>query len=179
MTLSLSEGPSDQLAQELRAGQLDLAIIGEAPLPAGTATQVIAQDVLALGIPLSDPLARPQPVHLEALRERPLVCLPKGTGVRACLEQACQATGFRPRIAFEAGDPHMVARFAARGLGIAVLPESTFALRSPVASGSPHASSTGTPDAGVEITRSHQPGSPGTDPAHACSAPGSVTTQHS
>lgn len=131
MTLSLSEGPSDQLAQELRAGQLDLAIIGEAPLPAGTATQVIAQDVLALGIPLSDPLARPQPVHLEALRERPLVCLPKGTGVRACLEQACQATGFRPRIAFEAGDPHMVARFAARGLGIAVLPESTFALRSP------------------------------------------------
>ncbi|MFB6947353.1 MULTISPECIES: LysR substrate-binding domain-containing protein [unclassified Streptomyces] len=131
VTLFLSEGPSGQLAQDLRAGHLDLAIIGEAPLLTGTATQVIAHEALALGIPVSDVLAGPQPVPLELLRERPLVCLPKGTGVRACLEQACQKAGFRPRIAFEAGDPHMVARFAAHGLGIAVLPETTFALRSP------------------------------------------------
>lgn len=47
-----------------------------------------------------------------------------GTGLRTCLDEACTAAGFRPSIAFEAGDPNVLADLAARGLGPAVLPES-------------------------------------------------------
>ena len=32
--------------------------------------------------------------------------------------------GFQPRIRFEAGDPHLVAEFVSRGLGVGLLPES-------------------------------------------------------
>ncbi|MEV1022818.1 LysR family transcriptional regulator substrate-binding protein [Streptomyces sp. NPDC050264] len=37
----------------------------------------------------------------------------------------CAEAGFKPRVAFEAGTPLPLARFAARGLGVAVLPELT------------------------------------------------------
>ncbi|GAU70579.1 LysR family transcriptional regulator [Streptomyces sp. NBRC 110611] len=52
----------------------------------------------------------------------PLICLPRGTGVRAALERGCAQAGFRPRVAFEAAAPHVLSQLAARGLGIAVLP---------------------------------------------------------
>lgn len=64
---------------------------------------------------------------LELLRDRPLVCLPQGTGVRSLLDAACAAAGFRPRIALETGDPRIVAQLAARGLGAGVLPASVAA----------------------------------------------------
>ncbi|MFF7125331.1 MULTISPECIES: LysR substrate-binding domain-containing protein [unclassified Streptomyces] len=58
-----------------------------------------------------------------ALAGRPLICLPRGTGLRGTLERACAQAGFSPRIAFEAAAPTLVARLAARGLGVAVVPE--------------------------------------------------------
>jgi DNA-binding transcriptional LysR family regulator len=50
--------------------------------------------------------------------------MPVGTGIRACLDQACAEHDSRPRIAFEASDPNVLIRLAARGLGVAVLAES-------------------------------------------------------
>ena len=53
-----------------------------------------------------------------------MISLPRGTGLRAYLEDACQGLGFQPRIAFEVSDPRIVAQLAGRGLGVALLPES-------------------------------------------------------
>ena len=50
--------------------------------------------------------------------------MPRGTGVRAALDRACTAAGIDPTVAFEAGDPGVVAQLATRGLGVAVLPAS-------------------------------------------------------
>ena len=50
--------------------------------------------------------------------------LPRGTGLRARLDAACTSLGLQPRIAFEASDPTMLALLAARGLGVAIVPES-------------------------------------------------------
>ena len=57
--------------------------------------------------------------RLDELAAYPLICLPRGTGVRAILD----AAGVRARIAFEASDPGVLAQLAARGLGVAILPE--------------------------------------------------------
>jgi DNA-binding transcriptional LysR family regulator len=46
------------------------------------------------------------------------------TGLRAVLDRACASAGFEPRIAFEASDPYVLAQLAARGLGVAIVPES-------------------------------------------------------
>ncbi|MHB9146836.1 MAG: LysR substrate-binding domain-containing protein [Symbiobacteriia bacterium] len=62
---------------------------------------------------------------LQAIQDRPLISLPRGTGVRACLDAACTMAGFQPRIAFEASNLQVVAQLARRGLGPAAVPKST------------------------------------------------------
>ncbi|MEU7111934.1 LysR family transcriptional regulator substrate-binding protein [Streptomyces sp. NPDC046182] len=61
-------------------------------------------------------------LRLEALRDRPLISLPRGTGTRGMLERACARAGFRPRVVLEAADPRFLAQIAARGLGAAAVP---------------------------------------------------------
>jgi DNA-binding transcriptional LysR family regulator len=116
--ITLWEAGSDRLLEALRAGSVDVAFVspGGAGPPAGVATLVVADEPLVVAG------GDEEAVALGALRDRALVCLPRGTGLRSLLDEACAAAGFRPRVAFEAGDPHMVARLAARGLGLAVLP---------------------------------------------------------
>jgi DNA-binding transcriptional LysR family regulator len=63
-------------------------------------------------------------VAVAELRDRVLVSLPPGTGVRAALDAVCRAAGFSPRIGFESADLGVVAELAAGGLGAALLPVS-------------------------------------------------------
>jgi DNA-binding transcriptional LysR family regulator len=126
--IALSEANSDELVERLQRGQVDLALVGLAGAPPeGIASQVLINEPLVAAVTLQDPLAGTPASPLSDLRERALVCLPRGTGVRAALDDACASLGFRPRIAFEASDPNVVAQLAARGLGIAILPESVAA----------------------------------------------------
>ncbi|MCQ8770541.1 LysR substrate-binding domain-containing protein [Streptomyces telluris] len=72
-----------------------------------------------------DPLLTPAgrtALALAALAGRPLISLPRGTGLRGVLEHACAQAGFQPRITLEAAAPHLLARLAGRGLGVAILP---------------------------------------------------------
>jgi DNA-binding transcriptional LysR family regulator len=123
--ITLSEAGSQGLADGLRAGRLDVALLalGAAELP-GIAAEVVVDEPLVVAVDPADPLARRKAVSLDALRDRVLVSLPRGTGLRSYLDDACLSMGFQPRIGFEAGDPNMVARLAGRGLGVALLPES-------------------------------------------------------
>ncbi|MEU7581464.1 LysR family transcriptional regulator [Streptomyces sp. NPDC041068] len=125
VALSLTEAPADHLLQGLRAGRLDAVIVGSVPLPSDTGTQVIADEALVAAVPPGDPLAERAEITPDALRTRPLICLPRGTGLRTCADEVCTAAGFRPNVAFETGDPDMAARFARHGLGVALLAEAT------------------------------------------------------
>jgi DNA-binding transcriptional LysR family regulator len=123
--ITLAEANSDRLLAALQAGQLDLALVGLAAAPPpGIQTQVVADEALLAAVGHGDALAAHATLSLGAILERPIISLPRGTGVRTCLDAACAAAGFQPRIAFEASDLNMVAQLAARGLGVAVLPES-------------------------------------------------------
>lgn len=123
--IALSEAHSDRLFEELRAGHLDLAFAAFASAPpAGIVTQVIAEEPVVAAVSLGDPLAGTKSIRLRALRSRAIISLPRGTGLRACLDEGCATEGFLPRVAFEASDPRVLAQLAARGLGVAILPDS-------------------------------------------------------
>lgn len=109
----------------LRDGRVDLAFLslGSAP-PEGIATQAVIEQDLYAAVGHGHPLARRPAIALRVLAGEDLICLPKGTGLRTVLDEACAAAGLRPRIAFEAGEPPVLAQLAAHGLGVAVLPES-------------------------------------------------------
>ncbi|HEY4464016.1 MAG TPA: LysR family transcriptional regulator [Streptosporangiaceae bacterium] len=123
--VTLSVGNSDDLIDALRAGRLDLAVIGPGPTsPAGIDSRVLASEPLVAVVSRHDPLAARTSITVSALADRTLISLPPGTGLRSVLDHACASAGFAPRIAFEAGDPRMLARLAAHGLGVAIVPRS-------------------------------------------------------
>ncbi|MGF6881272.1 DNA-binding transcriptional LysR family regulator [Nocardia sp. GAS34] len=127
--ITLSENASDATIEELRAGRLDLAFAGVgAGLPADLAAEIFADEPVVAVVAAHDAVR--EEITLEALCERDLICLPPGAGLRAAFDTACAAAGMRPRIVFEAGDPHMLARLAARGLGVAILPHAVAAAHS-------------------------------------------------
>ncbi|MCK7626138.1 LysR family transcriptional regulator [Streptomyces sp. RS10V-4] len=125
--IALTEDSSEHMLAALRSGELDVALLGtpDAEPPAGLAFQIVADEPLVAAVAPDSPLAAAAEggrLPLAALRGRPLISLPRGTGTRAALERACAAAGFRPLIAFEAAAPQLLARLAARGLGVAVVP---------------------------------------------------------
>lgn len=123
--ITLTEANSDQLVDALRAGRLDAAIIslGDTP-PPDLATIIVTDEPVAAAVGVRDPLAKRSTIPLTALRDRALISLLPGTGIRSILDTACAAAGFVPHIAFEAGTPMVLAELAARGLGVAILPAS-------------------------------------------------------
>lgn len=123
--ISLTDGRSSDLVDRLRAGVLDVAIIGlpGAP-PEGIRARPIHSEPLVIATGRDDPLARRKQVSPTALRDRPLISLPRGSGLRTFLEEACAATGFEPEVAIEASDPQLLIELTARGLGICLVPRS-------------------------------------------------------
>jgi DNA-binding transcriptional LysR family regulator len=130
VAITLTEGGSDRLAELLGAGRLELALVGTAgdgtPGSAPVAeSAVVADEALVAAVSTNDPLASGPTITIDDLRGQPLVCLPRGTGVRAALDAACTGAGFEPQIALEASALPMVAHLASLGLGIAIMPAST------------------------------------------------------
>jgi DNA-binding transcriptional LysR family regulator len=133
--ITLAEDNSDRLADGVREGTYDLAFIGLGPRPPhGLSVHVVADEPIVAAF-CADGVRLPRAgngaaagggcVTLAEIADQPLISLPVGTGLRACVEAAYAAAGLRPRVAFEASDPRMLARLAGRGLGLAFLPAST------------------------------------------------------
>jgi DNA-binding transcriptional LysR family regulator len=124
--IALAEADSDRLVERLRTGRLDLALIGSAgDAQSGFETELVVDDTLVAAVRSDDPLAARHTLTVDALRDLPLISLPRGTGLRAALDTGCANAGFEPRIAFEASALAMVAQLAGMGLGVAILPAST------------------------------------------------------
>ncbi|MGW5381427.1 LysR family transcriptional regulator [Nocardia sp. NPDC003963] len=123
--ISLSEDNSDRLADAVRTGTLDLALIGTAAgTPEGLPALTVASERIVAAVPAGHPLTTLPRVTLHDLCAYPLVCMPPGTGLRAVLDQACAAQHLRPVIALQAGVADTIADLAARGLAVAVLSDS-------------------------------------------------------
>lgn len=93
------------------------------PLPAGIEAEVVGEVPLVAIVAPDDSLSASTTIKLEALAGRPLITLPKGTGLRAVIDQAFAQAGLRPRVAFEASDPHVLAQLAGQRLGVAIVTE--------------------------------------------------------
>jgi DNA-binding transcriptional LysR family regulator len=125
VTITLSEANSDELLARVLVGDLDLAWVGVAgPTPPGIDSQVVVDESLVAAVSRHDPISARSSIRLIELEGRPLICLPFGTGLRACLDSACASAGFSPTIALEANSPVMLAKLAGQGLGTAILPKS-------------------------------------------------------
>lgn len=124
VAIAVAEGRPEELVAQLRAGQVDMVLVGSGMTDAAMATQVVADEALIAIVGHDHPLAARATITIPGLRNRDLISLSRGTGLRACVDAACASAGFEPRIAFEVSDPRVLVQFAARGLGIGLVSES-------------------------------------------------------
>ncbi|MEV1290777.1 LysR family transcriptional regulator [Pseudonocardia sp. NPDC049635] len=122
--LTLREGTADELVGELRAGRLDLAVLGfpQAP-PDGLDGRLLQEERLVAAVAQDDGYAGRATLTPAELATRRLICLPRGNGLRAALDTALAGHGVTARVAFEAGSMNLLLRLAAAGAGVAVVPE--------------------------------------------------------
>jgi len=126
----LSEDTSDRMVADVRAGLVDVALVGAAGEPPADLDSVtIVREGLVALAPLDHPLVaqgrrQRRTVPLTELVEHPLVCLPPGTGIRTVLDRACAARGLAPTVALQASAPDAVVDLAQRGLGVGILSAS-------------------------------------------------------
>ncbi|MET8874512.1 LysR family transcriptional regulator [Nocardia sp. NPDC004604] len=129
--ISLTEDTSERMLAAVRNGELDIALIGLTGAEIGADIGIdVVLDTPVVAADRSSNTADDNghtAIALTELREHPLICLPRGTGIRGVFDRACAAAGFEPDIAFEAAAPPLLLRLAARGLGIAVVPALTAA----------------------------------------------------
>jgi DNA-binding transcriptional LysR family regulator len=123
--ITLVEDSSEPLTDRVRAGEVDLALIGTAGgPPPGLDTLAITSERLVAAVPFDHELAGREAIRLRELDGFPMICMPEGTAPRTMFDRACLAEGLRPDIVMQASAPDAVADLAGRGLGIAILTES-------------------------------------------------------
>ncbi|MGW0719253.1 LysR family transcriptional regulator [Streptomyces sp. NPDC002778] len=123
--ISLLEDSSDRLAEGVRTGTVDMALIGTATAtPDGLAALTVISERLVAAVPAGHALAKRRRVTLRDLTAHPIVCMPPGTGLRAVFDQACAAQNLQPTITLQVSAADAIAGLAVRGLGVAVLSNS-------------------------------------------------------
>lgn len=123
VALNLTEGRSDDLEHAVAAGDLDTAVIAPGPRrPAGIEQLLLADVAMVAAVHREHPLADRASIPLTELQQHRLISFDDSVGTSAHLLQSCAQAGFVPTIAFKASDPVALARLAAAGLGVAVLP---------------------------------------------------------
>ena len=124
--IALSQRQNEPLLEAVARGEVDVAIvgIGAQPVPSGVRTRVVATEPLVLAVRNGDPLSRRKTVTLAELRERAMITLVPGSGLRTVLDHACREAGFTPQITAETSDLASLVELAVEGIGVAVLPRS-------------------------------------------------------
>jgi DNA-binding transcriptional LysR family regulator len=124
--ITVTQEHNAPLLEAVANGDIDAAVvgIGAQPLPPQVRAHVVATEPLVLAVRRGDPLSRRRSVTLAQLRERPMITLIRGSGLRTVLENACREAGIVPRITAEAGDLGSLVELVAEGLGVAVVPSS-------------------------------------------------------
>jgi DNA-binding transcriptional LysR family regulator len=123
VTVSLTG--STGLAEEVRQGRLDVALVGlpEADLTGLAVRRVETRPYVAL-LPPAHRLTARRSVRLSDLAGESFIDTPRGFGNRVAMDRAFDALGAPRRVTVEVADLRTVPGYVRAGLGIAVVPET-------------------------------------------------------
>lgn len=122
--ISLSVGASDELAEQVRQGDIEVAFLGipVTARPRGVMARKLAEERLVAVVSPDHPLADETSVDLRRLSSEVFVDLPAKTAGRAQSDLAFSAAGLTREVAFEVTNADYLARLVGAGLGVALLP---------------------------------------------------------
>ncbi|ACZ88060.1 HTH-type transcriptional regulator GltC [Streptosporangium roseum] len=124
--ISLRVGASDELAEQVKQGTIEVAFLGlpTTARPQGVNVRELARDRLVAVVAPDHPLAGEPAVDLRRLSAEVFVDLPPKTAGRAQSDQAFSAAGLSRDVAFEVTTADFMARLVGQGLCVAMLPSA-------------------------------------------------------
>lgn len=125
LELSLSEGQSLEVQQQVLDGRLDTAVVSWVGEPlAPLASWVAVREELRVVVSRTHPWAKRRRIRPDELAEAGVICMTQGTGMRAAYDAMMRAEGLPAAAAWEVTLPSTVRSLAARGLGVGLLTSS-------------------------------------------------------
>jgi DNA-binding transcriptional LysR family regulator len=126
--LRLASAGSAELARQVIAGELDLALLAlPGQPPAGLRLRPVSEEPLMLICHPGHPVAAEPRVALSRLADETFVDFPPGWGNRMAVDRAFAVAGLDRQVPFEVADYASAAGLVRHGLGIAFLPASAAA----------------------------------------------------
>jgi len=123
ITVRVREGSALEILTALRRDELDVAFTGVEPeaLEDGLAGERMLSEELLLVTPPDH-----RPLSLEELGGVPFVGYRRGSALRDTIDSALRAAAVEPQVVFESDELVSVRELVARGLGVSIVPRSTF-----------------------------------------------------
>ncbi|MFD6396399.1 LysR family transcriptional regulator [Nocardia sp. NPDC060249] len=118
--LHLVQAHGEALAEQVRDGRLDLAVM--IPPPSDLPTVDLGRQRIDLHVSRTHPLARRARVDLAELADEAFIANPPSYQLRTLLDNWCAAAGFMPRVVFEITEFETLRALVALGQGVALLP---------------------------------------------------------
>ena len=130
VSLGLREVVSNDLASQVLAGQIDVAIMFPSASIAPLAMRTVVTEPLCVALSLDHPLAKAadhlSPLHVGELAEAPFIMASASVShtLRETIVGHCQSAGFEPRIRYEVLLQQTVLSLVDEGVGVALVPIS-------------------------------------------------------
>lgn len=125
--LSIVEGPSNQIVEQVQSGRLDVAVAFEARAAGDLWIEPILNESLCLIVASGSRHARAKSIELAALRGIDLTMPGEGDVVRRILKDTMRAHGMQPRIVYPVTSMPAMIDIVVEGLACAVLPAGAVA----------------------------------------------------
>jgi DNA-binding transcriptional LysR family regulator len=122
--IRLRGGGSDDFIAAIRAGRMDVAVLGlsDRTPPTGVNSRVLARERLVAVVSVEHPLAGRRRLRLADLAEEAFVDFPAGSPGRAQSDLAFDAAGLHRDVAFEVASSELMLDLVRQGLVVALLP---------------------------------------------------------
>lgn len=133
--IKLCHSTAAKLMDKVREGSVDVAFLPLFEKPRDVVTDPIAVDRLVVACPKGHALAGRANVSLQSLVSDPFVDFQHEQGTRRIVDRAFGALNLSRKTTLEVGDVQVLLDLVARGLGIALVPETFARARAAVADG--------------------------------------------
>jgi DNA-binding transcriptional LysR family regulator len=131
VALSMRIGDTREIERWVAAGDVELGVIGEAPLVRGLAAQPWLEDELVLIVPRRHALGRRRAAPPEAVAGEAYIAREEGSSTRSVAERYLAERGVLVKPAMELGSTEAIWEAVAAGLGVAVVSRHAVRARDP------------------------------------------------
>lgn len=132
VAFQLRQGSYKFLIDAVKSREINLAFLGPVPTNDDDIEgHILFTENISALMPANHPLADRQSIRLSDLRNDVFVLFPEGFILQKIVIDACKQAGFTPNISSEGEDLDAIKGLVSAGMGVTLLPESTFYERTP------------------------------------------------